>query len=166
MHSIPFLTLCHYYAFGVLNPQMDLQAMDRCHRIGQTKPVHVYRLATALSFEGRMLKRAFSKLRLEHVVIGKGQFPQERIKNNEVLDEEDMLALLRDDDNPEDKVVQNDISDEDLEKVLDRSDLIASGPAKMDGKPNYVTSTLPLKVPSWEVVISIAIGGILSTVNN
>lgn len=30
---------------------MDLQAMDRCHRIGQTKPVHVYRLATAQSVE-------------------------------------------------------------------------------------------------------------------
>ncbi|XP_022012242.1 ATP-dependent DNA helicase DDM1 isoform X2 [Helianthus annuus] len=95
---------------------MDLQAMDRCHKIGQTKPVHVYRLATALSFEGRMLKRAFSKLRLEHVVIGKRQFQQERIKNNEVLDEEDMLAHLRDDDNPEDKMVQTDISDEDEEK--------------------------------------------------
>ncbi|KAJ0523807.1 putative DNA helicase [Helianthus annuus] len=114
---------------------------------GQTKPVHVYRLATALSFEGRMLKRAFSKLRLEHV-------------------EEDMLALLRDDDNPEDKMVQTNISDEDLEKVLDRSDLIASGPAKADGKPNYVTSTLPLKGPCWEVVIPTATGGMLSTVNN
>ncbi|KAH9312679.1 hypothetical protein KI387_027714, partial [Taxus chinensis] len=33
------------------NPQMDLQAMDRCHRIGQTKPVHVYRLCTAHSVE-------------------------------------------------------------------------------------------------------------------
>lgn len=33
------------------NPQMDLQAMDRCHRIGQTKPVHVYRLSTAQSVE-------------------------------------------------------------------------------------------------------------------
>ncbi|MCE7766853.1 ATP-dependent helicase, partial [Pseudomonas putida] len=53
------------------NPQMDLQAMDRCHRIGQTKPVHVYRLSTALSVEGRILKRAFSKLKLEQVVIGK-----------------------------------------------------------------------------------------------
>ncbi|KAF5805239.1 putative DNA helicase [Helianthus annuus] len=116
MHSIPFLTLCHYYAFGAQNPQMDFQAMDTCHRIGQTKPVHVYRLAIALSFEGWMLKRAFSKLRLEHVVIGKGQFHQERIKNNEVLDEEDMLALVRDDDNPEDKMVQTDISDEDEEK--------------------------------------------------
>ncbi|MFS8027094.1 putative DNA helicase [Helianthus anomalus] len=73
--------------------------MDRCHSIGHTKPVHVYRLATALSFEGRMLKRAFSKLRLEHV-------------------EEDMLALPRDDDNPEDKMVQTDISDEDEEKEI------------------------------------------------
>ncbi|KAF7047586.1 hypothetical protein CFC21_056494 [Triticum aestivum] len=33
------------------NPQMDLQAMDRCHRIGQTQPVHVYRLATSSSVE-------------------------------------------------------------------------------------------------------------------
>ncbi|KAI7746908.1 hypothetical protein M8C21_018130, partial [Ambrosia artemisiifolia] len=129
------------------NPQMDLQAMDRCHRIGQTKPVHVYRLATALSIEGRMLKRAFSKLRLEHVVIGKGQFQQERTKtNNEVL--------------------ETDISDEDLDKVLDRSDLIASGPAKADGKLNFVTSTVPLKGPGWEVVIPTATGGMLSTVNN
>ncbi|XP_073224836.1 ATP-dependent DNA helicase DDM1-like [Cicer arietinum] len=62
------------------NPQMDLQAMDRCHRIGQTKPVHVYRLATAQSVEGQMLKRAFSKLKLEHVVIEKRQFHQERTK--------------------------------------------------------------------------------------
>ncbi|KAI3704552.1 hypothetical protein L1987_74776 [Smallanthus sonchifolius] len=149
------------------NPQMDLQAMDRCHRIGQTKPVHVYRLATALSVEGRILKRAFSKLRLEHVVIGKGQFQQERTKaTNEVMEEEDMLALLRDDDNPEDKMIQTEISEEDLEKVLDRSDLIASGPAIEDGKPNFVTSTLPLKGPGWEVVMPTSTGGMLSTVNN
>ncbi|EOX91121.1 Chromatin remodeling 1 isoform 2 [Theobroma cacao] len=64
------------------NPQMDLQAMDRCHRIGQTKPVHVYRLATAHSVECRILKRAYSKLKLEHVVIGKGQFHQERKPDN------------------------------------------------------------------------------------
>ncbi|XP_019183028.1 PREDICTED: ATP-dependent DNA helicase DDM1 isoform X2 [Ipomoea nil] len=67
------------------NPQMDLQAMDRCHRIGQTKPVHVYRLATAQSVEGRILKRAFSKLKLEHVVIEKGQFQQERSNPTIVL---------------------------------------------------------------------------------
>ncbi|PWA61604.1 PGK [Artemisia annua] len=149
------------------NPQMDLQAMDRCHRIGQTKPVHVYRLATAQSVEGRILKRAFSKLRLEHVVIGKGQFQQERPKKDlEVLEEEDMLALLQGDETAEDKMIQTDISDEDLERVLDRSDLIAAGPAKADGKPDFLASTLPLKGPGWEVVIPTATGGMLSTVNN
>jgi len=28
------------------NPQIDRQAEDRCHRLGQTKPVHVYRLVS------------------------------------------------------------------------------------------------------------------------
>nr|GFB38542.1 ATP-dependent DNA helicase DDM1 [Tanacetum cinerariifolium] len=126
-----------------------------------------YRLATAQSVEGRILKRAFSKLRLEHVVIGKGQFQQERSKtDNEVLEEEDMLALLQGEEDEEDKMVQTDISDEDLERVLDRSDLIAAGPAKADGKPDFLASTLPLKGPGWEVVIPTATGGMLSTVNN
>ncbi|KAI3669602.1 hypothetical protein L6452_40883 [Arctium lappa] len=150
------------------NPQMDLQAMDRCHRIGQTKPVHVYRLATAQSVEGRILKRAFSKLKLEHVVIGKGQFQQERTKGNntEVIEEEDMLAMLRDEEDAEDKKIQTDISDEDLERVLDRSDLITTGPTKADGKPDFLATTLPLKGPGWEVVLPTATGGMLSTVNN
>ena len=39
------------------NPHQDLQAMDRCHRIGQQKPVLVLRLATAHSVEGKMLRR-------------------------------------------------------------------------------------------------------------
>ncbi len=50
------------------------QAMDRCHRIGQRKPVLVFRLATALSVEGKLLKRANSKLALERLVIKKGAF--------------------------------------------------------------------------------------------
>ncbi|CAM8918804.1 unnamed protein product [Rhodiola kirilowii] len=147
------------------NPQMDLQAMDRCHRIGQTKPVHVYRLATAQSVEGRILKRAFSKLKLEHVVIGKGQFQQERPKPSIVdsLEEEDLLALLRDEDNGEDKMIQTDISDEDLEKVLDRSDLIPT--AADEEKPDAVHS-IPLKGPGWEVVLPTSSGGVLSTLNS
>nr|KAJ0216028.1 hypothetical protein LSAT_V11C300108580 [Lactuca sativa] len=48
----------------------------RCHRTGLTKHVHVYKLATAQSVECRIFKIAFSKLKLEHVVIGKGQFQQ------------------------------------------------------------------------------------------
>lgn len=43
--------------------------MDRAHRIGQTRPVLVFRLATAHSVEGRLLQRANSKLMLERLVI-------------------------------------------------------------------------------------------------
>ena len=48
---------------------VTVQAMDRAHRIGQTKPVLVFRLATAHSVEGRLLQRANSKLMLERLVI-------------------------------------------------------------------------------------------------
>ena len=48
--------------------------MDRCHRLGQDKPVLVLRLATAHSVEGKLLKRANSKLALERLVIKKGAF--------------------------------------------------------------------------------------------
>ncbi|XP_066393207.1 ATP-dependent DNA helicase DDM1-like isoform X1 [Miscanthus floridulus] len=134
------------------NPQMDLQAMDRCHRIGQTRPVHVYRLATSHSVEGRIIKKAFGKLKLEHVVIGKGQFEQERAKPN-VLNEGELLALLKDEQDEEDRMIQTDISDEDLLKLMDRSDL--SGPP---GGAN-AAPLVPLKGPGWEVVVPTKSGG-------
>nr|AFK45551.1 unknown [Lotus japonicus] len=129
---------------------MDLQAMDRCHRIGQTKPVHVYRLATAQSVEGRMLKRAFSKLKLEHVVIEKGQFHQERSKpvNVNEMEEDDVLALLRNEETAEDKMMQTDISDEDLEKLLDRSDLVINS-SNDDENFKVPGISFPLKGPGW-----------------
>ncbi|KAF9620353.1 hypothetical protein IFM89_011088 [Coptis chinensis] len=150
------------------NPQADLQAMDRCHRIGQTKPVHVYRLATAQSVEGRILKRAFSKLKLEHVVIGKGQFQQERTKSNglDALEEEDLLAILRDEEDPEEKLIQTEISNESLEKVLDRSDLINGPVDGNDDKTRVVNSLYPLRGPGWEVIIPTKTGGMLSALNN
>lgn len=39
------------------NPQVDLQAMDRAHRIGQKKKVHVYRLITKSTIEEKILER-------------------------------------------------------------------------------------------------------------
>lgn len=62
-------------------------------------------------------------------------------------------------------MIQTDISDEDLERVLDRSDLVA-GPTSTDGKPDFAASLLPLKGPGWEVVIPTASGGMLSTLNS
>ena len=50
------------------NPQSDLQAMGRVHRIGQTKPVHVYRLVSPGTVEERMLQRQKRKLFLDGAV--------------------------------------------------------------------------------------------------
>jgi len=43
------------------NPTVDSQAMDRAHRLGQTKQVTVYRLITRNSIEERILLRAKQK---------------------------------------------------------------------------------------------------------
>jgi ATP-dependent DNA helicase len=56
------------------NPQVDLQAQDRCHRMGQTKPVSVIRFITANTVETLILKKALSKRTLEQIVIKKGRF--------------------------------------------------------------------------------------------
>ncbi len=50
------------------NPQVDLQAMERVHRIGQTKPVRVFRLVCRGSVEERMISRAEKKLFLNAMV--------------------------------------------------------------------------------------------------
>ncbi|KAL0970047.1 hypothetical protein UPYG_G00236430 [Umbra pygmaea] len=51
------------------NPQNDLQAQARCHRIGQTKAVKTYRLVTRNSCEQLMLDKAGLKLGLDHAVL-------------------------------------------------------------------------------------------------
>mmetsp|Transcript_6483 Transcript_6483/g.12211 ORF Transcript_6483/g.12211 Transcript_6483/m.12211 type:complete len:1937 (+) Transcript_6483:1878-7688(+) len=51
------------------NPQNDLQAMARAHRIGQTKSVHVYRLLTAKTYEMHMFHSASMKLGLDRAVL-------------------------------------------------------------------------------------------------
>ncbi|SCV67797.1 BQ2448_5408 [Microbotryum intermedium] len=56
------------------NPQNDLQAMDRAHRIGQTKPVLVFRLETDASIDSLIIERATRKRKLEKVVLGEGTF--------------------------------------------------------------------------------------------
>lgn len=54
------------------NPQVDLQAMDRAHRIGQTKTVRVFRLITEHTVEERIIMRAEMKLKLDNLVIQQG----------------------------------------------------------------------------------------------
>lgn len=54
------------------NPQADLQAMARAHRIGQTRPVSVYRLVAKDTVEEEVLERARNKLLLEFITIQRG----------------------------------------------------------------------------------------------
>ncbi|KAL1508490.1 hypothetical protein AB1Y20_004591 [Prymnesium parvum] len=55
------------------NPQNDVQAMARCHRIGQTKAVQVYKLCTKGTYENHMLMRSNHKLGLEHAIMRTGE---------------------------------------------------------------------------------------------
>lgn len=54
------------------NPQMDRQAEDRCHRIGQTKPVTVYRLVTKGTVDENIYSIAKRKLTLDAAVLESG----------------------------------------------------------------------------------------------
>lgn len=51
------------------NPQNDLQAQARAHRIGQKNQVNIYRLVTARSVEEEIVERAKQKMVLDHLVI-------------------------------------------------------------------------------------------------
>ncbi|XP_052863952.1 chromodomain-helicase-DNA-binding protein 1 [Anopheles cruzii] len=51
------------------NPQNDLQAQARAHRIGQKNQVNIYRLVTARSVEEDIVERAKQKMVLDHLVI-------------------------------------------------------------------------------------------------
>lgn len=56
------------------NPAMDKQCQDRCHRIGQTRDVHIYRFVSEYTIESNILKKAEQKRQLDNVVIQEGGF--------------------------------------------------------------------------------------------
>ncbi|KAF2722940.1 SWI/SNF chromatin remodeling complex component [Polychaeton citri CBS 116435] len=109
------------------NPQQDLQAQDRAHRIGQTRPVVVYRLATRNTIEEVLLSKADSKRRLEKLVIQKGRFRQASGSTVGAVDFNELQRLLgRDDgervDIKDDGEGKELLSDDELKVLTDRSD--------------------------------------------
>lgn len=73
------------------NPQMDLQAQDRAHRIGQKKQVNVYRMITENTLEEKIVRRAMEKLFLDAVVIQQGRL----MDNNKKLKPDELQAMVR-----------------------------------------------------------------------
>ncbi len=63
------------------NPAMDKQCQDRCHRIGQTRDVHIYRLVSEHTIEANILRKANQKRLLDDVVIQDGAFTTDSFNN-------------------------------------------------------------------------------------
>ncbi|OWF46679.1 helicase domino-like isoform X2 [Mizuhopecten yessoensis] len=66
------------------NPTMDAQAQDRCHRIGQTRDVHIYRLISKKTVEENILKKANQKRMLGDMAIEGGNFTTAFFKENTI----------------------------------------------------------------------------------
>uniref|UniRef100_A0A0N5B4V1 SWI/SNF-related matrix-associated actin-dependent regulator of chromatin subfamily A member 5 n=1 Tax=Strongyloides papillosus TaxID=174720 RepID=A0A0N5B4V1_STREA len=100
------------------NPQMDLQAADRAHRIGQKKQVKVFRLVTEGTVDERVYETAERKLRLDNIIIQKGRM-NEMVKE---MNKDDIMKIIRSGISAinDDKNDQND-ADYNLEDVIEES---------------------------------------------
>ncbi|KAI8628012.1 hypothetical protein F5Y19DRAFT_150272 [Xylariaceae sp. FL1651] len=68
------------------NPAMDKQCQDRCHRIGQTRDVHIYRLVSEHTIEANILRKASQKQMLDDIVIQEGGFTTDYFNKLSVRD--------------------------------------------------------------------------------
>jgi len=102
------------------NPQVDLQAMDRAHRIGQKKEVHVYRFCSENSIEEKVIEKAYKKLKLDALVIQQGRLQE--AGGNKSMKKDDLLEMVR---NGADKIfsaTNSTITDEDIEAIITKGE--------------------------------------------
>ncbi len=78
------------------NPAMDAQAMDRAHRIGQSRDVHIYRLVCTSTIEENILLKARQKQKLELITLTEGNFCSQLL--NTEGDNDQRKAPAREDD--------------------------------------------------------------------
>ena len=99
------------------NPQVDLQAMDRVHRIGQTKPVLIYRLLCENTIEEKILERQAMRLKLDSLVIQQGRV----LKVGEHFTKDQMKEMIQ---YGADAIYRpgNDFKDEDIDLILKRGE--------------------------------------------
>jgi SWI/SNF-related matrix-associated actin-dependent regulator of chromatin subfamily A member 5 len=96
------------------NPQADLQAQDRAHRIGQKKQVYVYRLVTQGTIEEKVVERALRKLYLDALVIQQGTSFQ---RKQTLLGSDDMMEMIRHGAEQVFLSTESDVTDEDIVRI-------------------------------------------------
>ncbi|CAO1603917.1 Putative DNA helicase ino80 [Xanthoria calcicola] len=115
------------------NPTIDSQAMDRAHRLGQTRQVTVYRMITRGTIEERIRKRALQKEEVQRVVIagggGAGVDFNTRSKENR---SKDIVHWLADDD-------QADIIEQKEKEMAEKSEETKKGKKKTGGRKKDVS---------------------------
>lgn len=99
------------------NPQVDLQAMDRVHRIGQTKPVLIYRLICENTIEEKIIERQAMRLKLDSLIIQQGRV----LKVGETFTKDQMKEMIQ---YGADAIFRpgDDFKDEDIDIILERGE--------------------------------------------
>lgn len=99
------------------NPQVDLQAMDRVHRIGQTRPVLIYRFICENTIEEKVIERQAMRLKLDSLVIQQGRV----LKGGENFTKEQMKDMIQYGANAIFRA-GDDFKDEDIDTILKRGE--------------------------------------------
>ena len=95
------------------NPQADLQAQDRAHRIGQKKEVQVFRFCTEYTIEEKVIERAYKKLALDALVIQQG-----RLSGQKTVNKDDLLQMVRYGAEMVFSSKDSTITDEDVDRII------------------------------------------------
>lgn len=122
------------------NPAMDKQCQDRCHRIGQTRDVHIYRLVSEHTIEANILRKANQKRMLDDVVIQEGEFTTDYFNKISVKDALGESSDLLDGDAVAnaamDRVLGGADNNKDMQRVIaqaeDREDVAAARVAERE----------------------------------
>ncbi|EPS30892.1 hypothetical protein PDE_05845 [Penicillium oxalicum 114-2] len=120
------------------NPAMDKQCQDRCHRIGQTRDVHIYRFVSEYTIESNILRKANQKRMLDDVIIQEGEFTTDyftKLRDVEGLPEgEDALDGQDEASAAMDRVLGNRVASggKAFEQVEDKEDIDAAKNAQKE----------------------------------